>query len=117
MTIRALSALPVNIQVHAPYRFSCGAIASLTKTVIPLEHVRGASQTLFRCDADDVIEGGVIEGGPFGLETGVTRVPHGPGLGETPDPKALQRCHERTLAEGAFPDGRSGVHGSQFRKR
>ncbi|MGL4235227.1 mandelate racemase/muconate lactonizing enzyme family protein [Tabrizicola sp.] len=77
-----------------------------------LEHVRGASQTLFHWYADDV-----IEGGPFALENGVTRVPDGPGLGVTLDPVALKRCHERFLTEGTFPSGRDGGYGSGFRKR
>jgi glucarate dehydratase len=81
-----------------------------------LEHVRGASQTLFRWYADDV-----IEGGPFVPKSGVVRVPEGPGLGVTLDPVALKRCHERYLAEGRFPAGASAppgsTYGSTFRKR
>jgi glucarate dehydratase len=37
MQIRSIRATPVNIPFRAPYRFSYGAIASLTKTVIELE--------------------------------------------------------------------------------
>lgn len=37
MKIRAIRATPVNIPFVAPYRFSYGSIASLTKTVIELE--------------------------------------------------------------------------------
>ena len=77
-----------------------------------LDHVRQASQTLFRWYADDV-----IEGGPFVLENGVVRVPDGPGLGVVLDPKALQRCHERFLTEGAFPAARNGHYSDAFRKR
>ncbi len=98
------------------FRFHSGetgiASAAYLHLSAALEHVRGASQTLFHWYADDV-----IEGGPFTLEGGVTRVPDGPGLGVTLDAVALARCHERYLAEGAFPDGRSGGYGSQFRKR
>ena len=35
--IRAIRATPVNIPFVAPYRFSYGSIASLTKTIIELE--------------------------------------------------------------------------------
>lgn len=81
-----------------------------------LDHVRGASQTLLRWYADDV-----IEGGPFVPKGGTIAVPQGPGLGVTLDPVALRRCHERYLAEGAFPAGASAppgaAYGSSFRKR
>ncbi|MEO0370217.1 MAG: mandelate racemase/muconate lactonizing enzyme family protein [Pseudomonadota bacterium] len=77
-----------------------------------LEHVRGASQTLFRWYADDV-----IEGGPFCPEEGHVPVPDGPGLGVVLDPKALTRCHERYRDEGAFPSGPlGGGYGGHFRK-
>ncbi|MGH6907243.1 MAG: hypothetical protein ACREDX_05225 [Aestuariivirga sp.] len=36
MKITAIRATPVNIPFHAPYRFSYGSIASLTKTVTEL---------------------------------------------------------------------------------
>ena len=36
MKIRAITATPVNIPLRAPYRFSYGSTASLTKTVIEL---------------------------------------------------------------------------------
>jgi glucarate dehydratase len=98
------------------FRFHSGetgiASAAYLHLSAALEHVRGASQTLFHWYADDV-----IEGGPFSLESGVTRVPDSPGLGVTLDRKALQRCHDRFLAEGSFPSGRSGGYGSGFRKR
>ncbi|MBX9456504.1 MAG: mandelate racemase/muconate lactonizing enzyme family protein [Rhizobium sp.] len=41
MKIAAIRATPVNIPFTAPYRFSYGSIASLTKTVIELETVDG----------------------------------------------------------------------------
>ncbi|RYD73224.1 MAG: helix-turn-helix domain-containing protein, partial [Sphingobacteriales bacterium] len=49
-----------------------------------IEHIREASQTLFRWYADDV-----IEGGPFVMNNGVVKLPEGPGLGVTLDPVAL----------------------------
>lgn len=98
------------------FRFHSGetgiASAAYLHLSAAMDHVRGASQTLFHWYADDV-----IEGGPFVLENGVTPVPDGPGLGVTLDKVALARCHDRYLTEGPFPDGRSGGYGSQFRKR
>ena len=98
------------------FRFHSGetgvASAAYLHLSAALEHVRGASQTLFHWYADDV-----IEGGPFAHENGVVRVPDGPGLGVVLDAKALARCHARYLAEGSFPDGRQGGYGGQFRKR
>ncbi len=97
------------------FRFHSGetgvASAAYLHLSAALDHVRGASQKLFHWYADDV-----IDGGPFTLQDGVTRVPDGPGLGVTPDETALARCHARYLAEGTFPDGRSGGYGSKFRK-
>ncbi len=101
------------------FRFHSGetgvASAAYLHLSAALEHVRGASQTLLRWYADDV-----IEGGPFVPKSGVVRVPDGPGLGVTLDPVALKRCHERYLAEGRFPAGASAplgsAYGSNFRK-
>jgi L-alanine-DL-glutamate epimerase-like enolase superfamily enzyme len=67
---------------------------------------------LFRWYADDV-----IEGGPFVLRNGIVPVLTGPGLGVTIDARALKRCHERFLQEGAFPAGQAGHYGGFFRKR
>jgi glucarate dehydratase len=98
------------------FRFHSGetgiASAAYLHLSAALEHVRGASQTLFHWYADDV-----IDGGPFALENGVAQVPTGPGLAVTLDRKALQRCHERFLAEGSFPSGHTGSYGSGYRKR
>jgi glucarate dehydratase len=78
-----------------------------------MEHVRDASQTLFRWAADDVIDGGA-----YVPKSGVVKVPDGPGLGVTLDRKALKRCHERYLTEGSFPSGVKGEgYGGRFRKR
>lgn len=108
--IRACEAMGVGFRFHSGETGI--ASAAYLHLSAALEHVRGASQTLFHWYADDV-----IEGGPFALENGVTQVPSGPGLGVTLDRKALQRCHERFLAEGSFPSGRDGGYGSGFRKR
>lgn len=108
--IRSCEAMGVGFRFHSGETGI--ASAAYLHLSAALEHVRGASQTLFHWYADDV-----IEGGPFALENGVTQVPSGPGLGVTLDRKALQRCHERFLAEGSFPSGQSGGYGSGFRKR
>jgi hypothetical protein len=77
-----------------------------------MEHVREPSRTILRWYGDDV-----IEGGPLSPRTGVLKVPEGPGLGVPLDRKALQRCHERFLAEGTFPAAAPGQHcGGAFRK-
>ncbi len=98
------------------FRFHSGetgvASAAYLHLSAALEHMRGASQTLFHWYGDDV-----IEGGPHLHENGVARVPGGPGLGVVLDAKALARCHARFLAEGSFPDGRQGGYGGHFRKR
>ena len=69
-----------------------------------LEPIREPSQALFHWYGDDV-----IAEGPFCPRRGVLPVPDGPGLGVTLDPAALARCHERFLAEGAFPSGEPGT--------
>ncbi len=98
------------------FRFHSGetgiASAAYLHITAALEHVREASQTLFRWYADDV-----IDGGPFVPDKGIVSVPTGPGLGVTLDAKALKRCHDRFLSEGAFPAGQAGHYGSVFRKR
>ncbi len=98
------------------FRFHSGetgvASAAYLHVSAAMEHVRGASQTLFRWYADDVIAEGT-----FVPKQGQVKVPEGPGLGVTLDPKALKRCHERFLSEGTFPSGRTGHYGDHFRKR
>lgn len=108
--IRACEAFNVGFRFHSGETGI--ASAAYLHITAALEHVRHASQTLFRWYADDV-----IEGGPFVLKNGVVRVPDGPGLGVTLDPKALQRCHERFLAEGSFPGAKNTAYGDGFRKR
>ena len=98
------------------FRFHSGetgvASAAYLHVSAALEPVRGASQTLFRWYADDV-----INGGPFAPKSGALPVPEGPGLGVTLDAKALARCHRRYCDEGAFPTGRvKGSYGDSFRK-
>lgn len=98
------------------FRFHSGetgvASAAYLHLTAAIEHVREASQTLFRWYADDV-----IAGGPFVMKNGVVKVPDGPGLGVTLDPVALKRCHERFLAEGAYPGAKNTSYGDAFRKR
>jgi len=108
--IRACEAMGVGFRFHSG-ETGVGSAACLHLSAA-LEHVRGASQTLFHWYADDV-----IDGGPHRLDGGFTPVPQGPGLGVTLDPVALSRCHQRYRDEGAFPSGRQGEsYGGRFRK-
>ena len=98
------------------FRFHSGetgiATAACLQVSAAVEAVRGASQTLRHWYGDDV-----IEGGPLMPKSGVVKVPQGPGLGVTLDPKALARCHQRFVDEGAFPSGVAGLgYGGRFRK-
>ncbi len=111
--IAACAAMGVGFRFHSG-ETGVGSAAYLHLSAA-LEHVRGASQTLFRWYADDV-----IAGGPFVPKNGVVTVPDGPGLGVTLDPVALARCHQRYLEEGRFPAGaaapKGASYGSFFRK-
>jgi len=111
--VAACAAMGVGFRFHSG-ETGVGTAAYLHLSAA-LEHVRGASQTLLRWYADDV-----IEGGPFVPKSGVVTVPDGPGLGVTLDPVALRRCHDRYLTEGRFPAGASAApgsaYGSTFRK-
>ncbi|MFK7939808.1 MAG: mandelate racemase/muconate lactonizing enzyme family protein [Roseovarius sp.] len=103
-------------QFNIGFRFHSGetgvASAAYLHVSAALEHVRDASQTLFRWYADDV-----IEGGPFVPKSGQVKVPDGPGLGVTLDQDALKRCHARYLEQGAFPGARAkDSYGGGFRK-
>lgn len=113
---RAVNFIRACEQFNVGFRFHSGETgvgsAAYLQLTAALEHVRGASQTLFHWYGDDV-----IEGGPFTLENGMTPLPEGPGLGVVLDAKALKRCHERFLSEGTFPAGQKGSYGSFFRKQ
>ncbi|HUR43765.1 MAG TPA: enolase C-terminal domain-like protein, partial [Aestuariivirga sp.] len=88
------------------------ASAAYLQVSAVMEHVREASQTLFRWYADDVIAEGT-----FVLKNGRVKVPEGAGLGVTLDPKALKRCHERFLSEGVYPSGQAVRYGDHYRKK
>jgi glucarate dehydratase len=89
------------------------ATAAYLHVSAALEPIREPSQTLLRWVADDVTK----EGPPVPL-AGHVDVPDGPGLGVTLDPKALKRCHQRYLDDGAFPTGGSSTHyGADFKRR
>lgn len=102
-------------QFNVGFRFHSGetgiASAAYLQVSAAMEPVREASQTLFRWYADDVIAEGT-----FVPKQGRVKVPEGPGLGVTLDPRALKRCHERFLSEGPFPSGQAGGYGDHFRK-
>ncbi len=108
--IKSAEAFNVGFRFHSG-ETGIGSAAYLQVSAA-VEAVRGASQTLLRWYGDDVIEGGpmVPKGGKLGL-------PEGAGLGVTLDRKALARCHQRYLDEGAFPSGVAGLgYGGRFRK-
>lgn len=67
------------------------------------------SQSLFRWQIGDV-----IEGGPFRQKNNVVAVPDGDGLGVALDRKELKRWHEHFLANGPidhfFDPGRPGIN-------
>lgn len=108
--IAACAAMDVGFRFHSG-ETGIGSAAYLHMSAA-FEHVRGASQTLFRWYADDV-----IEGGPHAVEGGFAKLPEGAGLGVVLDRKALERCHQRFRDEGAFPAGPDGgTYGSYFRK-
>ena len=98
------------------FRFHSGetgiASAAYLHVSAAMEHVREASQTLFRWYADDVVAEGT-----FVPKQGRVKVPEGAGLGVTLDPQALKRCHERFLSEGVFPSGEAVRYGDHFRKK
>lgn len=108
--IRACETFDVAFRFHAG-ETGIGSSAYLQVSAA-MEHVREPSQTILRWYGDDV-----IEGGPLSPQNGVLKLPEGPGLGIHLDRKALQRCHERFLAEGAFPTGGAGSYGGSFRKQ
>lgn len=56
MKIRSIKATPVNIPFVAPYRFSYGSIASLTKTVIELTTENGVTGLGECADGDRAAE-------------------------------------------------------------
>ena len=113
---RAMAFIEACALFDVGFRFHSGetgvASAAYLHLSAALEHVRGASQTLFRWYADDI-----IEGGPFVPRGGAVPVPEGPGLGVVLDRAALARCHQRYVDEGPFPAAsKSGHYGSSFRK-
>ena len=108
--IRACEAFSIGFRFHSGE--TGVASAAYLQLTAAIEHVREASQTLFRWYADDV-----IEGGPFSMRNGLVQLPEGPGLGVTLDPAALKRCHERFLEEGPYPGAKNASYGDAFRKR
>jgi len=69
------------------------------------------SQSLFRWQVADV-----IEGGPFRQTDNVVRVPEGPGLGVTLDRKALQRWHAHFRDHGPIDHFHDPLRPGRFRR-
>ena len=113
---RAVAFIGACADAGVGFRFHSGetgvastAYLHVTAAVAALD---GASQTLFRWYADDV-----IAGGPLVPRHGVVPVPTGPGLGVEVDRDALARCHARFLAEGPFPGAEGAAYGDSFVRR
>lgn len=69
------------------------------------------SQSLFRWQVADV-----IEGGPFRQTDNVVRVPEGPGLGVTLDRKALERWHAHFRDHGPIDHFHDPLRPGRFRR-
>lgn len=69
------------------------------------------SQSLFRWQVADV-----IEGGPFRQTDNVVRVPEGPGLGVTLDRKALERWHAHFRDNGPIDHFHDPLRPGRFRR-
>ncbi|MEM7349125.1 MAG: enolase C-terminal domain-like protein, partial [Chloroflexota bacterium] len=109
--IRACAEFDVGFRFHSG-ETGVGSTAYLQLSAA-IEHIREPSQTIVRWYGDDV-----IEGGPLSPRQGVLPVPTETGLGINLDPKALKRCHERYLSEGAFPAASTNdYYGGAFRKQ
>ena len=108
--VRACQAAGIGFRFHSG-ETGVASTAYLHVTAA-IDHIDDASQTLFRWYADDV-----IVGGPYVPRGGVVPVPTGPGLGIEIDPVALDRCHRRYVAEGAFPGADGAAYGQDFVRR
>ncbi len=71
--------------------------AAYLHVVAATHWIHEPSQSLFRWQADEV-----IEEGPFKPKKNLLPVPEAPGLGVTLSSKGLKRCHERFLKEGPY---------------
>jgi glucarate dehydratase len=69
--------------------------AAYLHVVAATPHLMEPSQSLFRWQVGDV-----IEGGPFRQKNNTVRVPEGPGLGVTLDRDALRRWHRHFVDSG-----------------
>lgn len=107
--IRACQAMGVGFRCHSG-ETGIASAADLHLSAA-LDHVRGASQTLFHRYDDDV-----IEGGPFAGDTRVTRVPTGPGLGVTLAPRGIAALSRPFSGRGQVSD-RAGRQLSQRLRR
>lgn len=74
-------------------------------------HIREPSQSLFRMQLFDV-----IEGGPFRPRDNVVEVPHAPGLGVTLSKDGLALCHRHFLQHGPADKFRDPARPGVFRR-
>ncbi len=114
MKIKTVRATPVNIPFVAPYRFSYGAIASLTKTIVEVETEAGLVG-LGECadgdrSADVVALGGQLEGLDIRLISEAERRVV-PGMAYTPWDNLLARRRAFGGIEMAMWDARGKAEG------
>lgn len=114
MKIRSITATPVNIPFVAPYRFSYGAIASLTKTVIEVETVDGVVGLGECADGDRAADVEAMGVGLTGLD--VRRVEDArrscvPGMAYSPWDNVLAKRRAFGGIEMAMWDARGKTEG------
>jgi glucarate dehydratase len=76
-----------------------------------LHHIREPSQSLFRWQALDI-----VEGGPFQPKNNVVPVPRGPGLGVTLDRERLDAAHRLFVDEGPLSYYVDPALGGRYRR-
>lgn len=114
MLIRSIRATPVNIPFRAPYRFSYGAIASLTKTVIEVETEDGVIGLGECADGDraaDVVAMGARLVGHDLREVGTAEARVVPGMLYTPWGNVLAQRRVFGGIEMAMWDARGKTEG------
>jgi glucarate dehydratase len=93
--VSACEELGIDVWFYSPD--SGIANAAYLQVAAATEWIGQPSQTLLRWHTDDV-----IKGGPMRPRGNRLDVPEGPGFGVEIDREALQRCHERFLADGPY---------------
>jgi len=114
MKIRSITATPVNIPFVAPYRFSYGSIASLTKTVIALETEDGVIGLGECADGDRAADVEAMGAALIGLDVrliGEAQRRVVPGMAYSPWDNLLARRRAFAGIEMAMWDARGKTEG------